>query len=343
MAEEIQPHEVLFVGKGRSVPAWYRCALPALALGCDWAGLINHPPGVGLVTGNVQSVPDWEKYKVVIGQQWAGEYWKEHVLELQSRGIKVIYELDDNIRGVREMPDHDRRFDYSREYVNEHIDVMYECDGMICSTPKLREDYGDICEKSWVCRNGLDLGRYSVTKPQRDEVHIGWFGGSGHRIAFSRWLEPLEQVMEEHPETRFVNIGDPVAQLLSPEFRERSLYIPWSNLETFPAAMTNIDISLAPAGDKGIFRGKSDLRWLEAAALAIPTIANPTVYPDIIHGVTGWHAPDPQAVYEGLSVLVESDMQRIMMGKAAREHLRHDRTIESTCMDWVRPIEEVTD
>lgn len=345
MSETIEPHEVLFCGKGRSVPAWYRCALPALTLGCDWAGLINHPPGVGLVTGNVQSVPDWDKYKVVIVQQWAGEYWLDHVRELQKRGIKVIYELDDNLDGVREMADHDRRLEYNREYVVEHYDVMYECDGLIVSTKWLYDRHAPTMPDgmTWICRNGLDLGRYSVTKPQRSEIHIGWYGGTGHRMAFSRWLEPLEQIMEEHPETRFINIGDPVAQLLSPEYRERSLYIPWMQLETFPAALANIDIALAPAGDIGIFKGKSDLRWLEAAALKIPVVANPKVYPDIIHGVTGWHAPDPQAVYESLAVLVQSDMQRIMTGKAAYEHLKNVRAIEHTAMDWIKPIEDVTD
>ena len=49
-------------------------------------------------------------------------------------------------------------------------------------------------------------------------------------------------------------------------------------------------VALAPAGKGDFFRGKSDLRWLEAGALGIPTIADPPVYWRVEHGVTGFRA-----------------------------------------------------
>lgn len=343
---DINPEDVLFCGKGRSVPGWYRCALPAMELGCDWAGLVDSPPGVGLVTGNVPRVSDWDRYKVVIAQQWAGEYWHDHVQELRSRGTVVLYELDDNLDGVRHQPDHEQRMSYTAENVAAHMDVMVACDGLIVSTPRLKEIYGDPNNlPTWVCRNGIDVGRYAVTPPERETVNVGWFGGTGHRIAVSRWMDAVNDVMSRHEQVRFVNVGEPVADLLWPENRQRSLYIPWASLECFPAAIANIDVSLAPAGTGPFFDGKSDLRWLEAGALGIATVADPRVYGESEHGRTALHARGHDDVVEALEVLCTphggAELRRAI-GGAARAYVRETRSIEATATDWIAAIEGAT-
>ena len=44
--------------------------------------------------------------------------------------------------------------------------------------------------------------------------------------------------------------------------------------------MSTFDVALAPSGNNNLFRGKSDLRWLEASALGIPVVGDPEVYPE---------------------------------------------------------------
>ena len=56
--------------------------------------------------------------------------------------------------------------------------------------------------------------------------------------------------------------------------------------------MTLFDIAIAPSSESNLFKGKSDLRWLEASALGVPLVAHPDVYPEIEDGVTGVHARD---------------------------------------------------
>ena len=51
--------------------------------------------------------------------------------------------------------------------------------------------------------------------------------------------------------------------------------------------MSTFDVALAPSGNNNLFRGKSDLRWLEASALGIPVVGDPAVYPEIEDGITG--------------------------------------------------------
>ena len=64
--------------------------------------------------------------------------------------------------------------------------------------------------------------------------------------------------------------------------------------------MTLFDIAIAPSSENNLFRGKSDLRWLEASALGVPLVAHPETYPEIEDGVTGVHARTPGEVEAAL-------------------------------------------
>jgi glycosyltransferase involved in cell wall biosynthesis len=92
--------------------------------------------------------------------------------------------------------------------------------------------------------------------------------------------------------------------------------------------MADFDVALAPAGRGGFFRGKSDLRWLEAGALGIPVIADPAVYPEIEHGVTGFHAETPAEMRSILLELIADAALRAGVGRAARDHVAAHRRIE---------------
>ena len=82
--------------------------------------------------------------------------------------------------------------------------------------------------------------------------------------------------MHEREDIRFVSVGQPFARDLEPRVRRRArLTVPFSTFETYPASMTLFDVALAPAGRTNFYRGKSDLRWLEASALGMPLIADP--------------------------------------------------------------------
>lgn len=67
---------VLFVGLGSSAPAWYRCALPARALGADWIGARGDASDLDVVNGEIsgplQSMDDLARYDVIVLQQPRG-------------------------------------------------------------------------------------------------------------------------------------------------------------------------------------------------------------------------------------------------------------------------------
>jgi glycosyltransferase involved in cell wall biosynthesis len=337
----------LFVGRGKGAVAWYRCALPAMVLEQDWIGVAGLPGDLAVVTGLTGRVAairedDFDDYDVLVLQQPAGKEWLQAIRRWQARGIVVLFEVDDWLRGIRRMRHHDFHQFFDKAQVESLELCMAACDGVICSTEWLANRYRGVNPRTFVCRNGLDLKRYELTRPEREEVAIGWAGATGHREGVRPWIAEVASVMREHADTRFISVGQPFAQWLEEEFGAgRALSVPFSPLDTYPAAMTLIDVALAPAGKGSFFRGKSDLRWLEAGALGIPIIADPDVYPEIEHGVTGFHASTPAEMRGLLAELVADRELRDRIGAAAKAYVAEHRSAQVAAQRWAEVLNEV--
>lgn len=337
--------KTLFLIRGAGGAGWYRGALPAMALGLEWLGVQSEPPNLQFVTGLTKerlSVEDLESYDVLVVQQPSGTYWTREIRRLQDAGVKVLFEIDDYVQAVRKMADHEFSGHFGKDIVRSYELNMRIADGLICSTDFLAERYRAFNPNAWVCRNGIDLRRYAVTKPERETVTIGWAGGTGHKEALQPWLGVVAEILREHENVRFLSIGARVARDLIDEFGlGRVMSLPFAPFETYPAAMTLIDVAIAPAGRNNFFRGKSDLRWLEASALSTPLVADPLVYPEIQHGVTGFHAATPSDVHEHLTALATDAGLRARIGDAAHAYVSEHRTIQTTVNDWVVALQDV--
>lgn len=337
----------IFVAKGNGAVAWYRCALPAMALGLPWVGANRDDPAFAVCTGDSGVVDGFDgllDYDVVVLQQPAGAAWLRGIRRLQAAGVTVLFEIDDYVQAIRKMRDHDFAGTFGKDAVRAFEMTMRAADGLVVSTEWLARRYRSFNPNVWVCRNGLDMRRYALTRPARAEVNIGWAGGTGHREAVRPWLAPVAAVMREHAATRFVTVGQPFARELEPAFgAARTLAVPFSPLDTYPAAMTLFDVALAPAGKGNFFRGKSDLRWLESSALGVPLIADPDVYPEIEHGVTGFHATTPDEVREHLGALVADPALRARVGEAARSYVREHRSVQAMAPQWAGAIAEAAE
>jgi glycosyltransferase involved in cell wall biosynthesis len=337
--------KTLFLSRGNKATGWYRSALPALALGADWTCYAGTPPDVHLVHGRIDrvlTIEDVPDYDVVVLQQPRGPEWLKVIREWQQRGVVVLADMDDWVRGIRKRKDHDFAQMFDRQTIADYELCLRAVDGIICSTPWLAERYGSLNPRTFVCRNGIDLKRYALTRPARDYVGIGWSGATGHRLAMEPWLAQVATVMVERPETHFVSVGQSFATALEKHFGpERCLSIPFTALDTYPASMTLYDIALAPAGDSTFYRGKSDLRWLEASALGLPIIADPVVYPDIEHGVTGFHAATPAQMGAILRELVADEPLREQVGAAAKAYVTEHRSAQVAAEQWADVLREV--
>jgi glycosyltransferase involved in cell wall biosynthesis len=105
--------------------------------------------------------------------------------------------------------------------------------------------------------------------------------------------------------------------------------------------MKFFDMAIAPSSESNLFKGKSDLRWLEASALGIPLVAHPETYPGIEDGVTGLHARTPKEVEEALLTLVDDVELRERIGRQAYEHVAEHRRIQVAAERWRDVLLEV--
>ena len=215
-------------------------------------------------------------------------------------------------------------------------------DGVICSTPFLAQRYRKYNERTWVCGNGIDLERYAYARPEHDHVNIGWAGGIGHTTSVTPWLPAIANVLRARPEARFVTVGAPFAGELAGEFgAERCRSLPFAPLEVYPASVSTFDLALAPSGNNNLFRGKSDLRWLESSALGVPVIGDPGVYAELEDGVTGLAASTPEEAEAAMLALVDDPGCAERLGEAAHEYVKEHRRIEVAAERWADVLREV--
>jgi glycosyltransferase involved in cell wall biosynthesis len=333
--------DVLMVGIGQSAPLWYRMALPARHMGWDWVGVKGQPPSPQLLTGIVRGdtqLPHYSDYKVVVLQQVSGRAWLGEIQRIRAMGVKVLYECDDYLHGTAKQKGHDFAQAFTKKRLLGFEMCMRACDGMIVSTPYLARRYAKFNRNIYICENGIDLDRYQLTRPPRDSINIGWAGATGHLEALLPWVSELMAMMREDARLRFVSIGEPgVAQAVGQELGNprRAMGIPFIPMESYPSAMTNFDIALAPGGDTAWYRAKSDLRWLEASALGMPTVADPRVYDNIEDGVTGFHATTPAEMSSVLRTLIDDPDLRERVGEQAREEVTSERSSEVAAMKWL--------
>ena len=337
--------KTIFVGWGASVVAYYRCFLPALVLGTDYTAGAGEPPRLALSDGlssGPLTVQDLFDYEVVVAQLARGRGWLKLIRELQEAGVRVLYEIDDYVQGARKDDQHELAEIYDTELVEQFELAMRVTDGIICSTEYLARRYRSFNPRTWVCVNGIDVKRYEWPRPERTGVTLGWAGGVGHARSLSRWEPAVRAVMRARPETRFVSIGFRFADQLVEEFGpERALALPPTHIEVYPASMTLFDIAIAPSAENALFRGKSDLRWLEASAAGLPLVAHPQLYPEIEDGVTGVHARTVDEVEAALLRLVDDAELRVRIGRQAHEHVTAQRNIEVVADNWRDVLTEV--
>lgn len=350
---DFDPSSILMVGIGTSAPMYYRVMLPAVELGVDHIGVQGYPDlGLRRVTGLARSaegsgrMPDFSSYKLVVLQQPSGDGWLALIRDLQAQGVKVLYEVDDYLDGVHAVPHHRNARYYEPSGLDLWHRCMRQCDGMIVSTPNLASLYDGMNENIYVCRNGIDVGRYAWTKPEHEGLNVGWAGSTGHERAAIPWLRALAQLMAGRTNINLITIGEPLSRDFHEHFRGRVLTLPYLSIESYPCAMAQFDVALGPAntaliGGDDWSRAKSDLRWLESSMVGAAFVGNPDVYSDMIAGVTGVEATKPGDAMDAVRHFSEHVDDARAMGERAMGDVLSRRLVASSAQAWARVFREV--
>lgn len=319
--------------QGNPPTSYVRCEMPAKVLG----GQVRHPDsalwaGLDLLDVN-EGVSIWQMLCNVARLQM--------VRRLLSYGVPVFAEVDDdytrwdesvaNADWTAGMPEN-----VYQASVELHRRAMSLVEGIIVSTPRLAEVYGELNPNVAVCRNSVDPDDWEEPVERDDTFRIMWMASASHRVD-QRIIAKALTWASEQDGVEVVVVGSSIQGL---NLRR----IPWiSDLAEYRATMTREapDVGVCPVRDSGFARGKSDLKALEySMAGAMPVISKLDPY-DPWRPLVGEACLEAQKVGEWLETLrwcVDNrDKVREMAGRA-RAHVLAHRTINAEKPAWASAI-----
>ncbi|WP_439136448.1 glycosyltransferase [Roseicyclus sp.] len=211
--------------------------------------------------------------------------------------------------------------------------AMSLCSHGIASTPTIRDAMEGIVRSgmAFTHRNALGrahmaaLAHQATAAADRGEKLVIFYGSGtkAHKAVFTDMLEPaLADVLAARPGKVEIRImGDfPAFKHLDPAHPDIRLLAPIWDFEGFCAALAEADINLSVLEPSVLTDAKSEIKWMEAAMFAIPSVVNPTAtYRDvIIDGQTGLFAQDRKSFAAALLRLIDDADLRGRIGAAAQ-------------------------
>lgn len=276
--------------------------------------------------------------------------WMDWIDRRRAAGTRVLLEVDDYAHGWPELHERypDPRFTNEgiAKLVRTHETYMRSVDGLICSTAFTARQYRRFNRRTFTCLNLVECDEWRLPRGEWDDdrVRIGFYANqTDGRCMLPEWLPAVERVMERHDHVDFMAIGNP--ELLGGLTRRfgdrcdgRSMI---SGYADYKAALSEIDIALAPVPHLDVYRGKTDQRWLHASALGIPTVADPWAYLQVVDDETGLLASDVDQAERQIDRLVVDAKLRERIGRQAQEYVRRHRDMSVGVADWRRAFRRV--
>jgi glycosyltransferase involved in cell wall biosynthesis len=266
-------------------------------------------------------------------------YWppvKRLIDECTRLGIPSVYDTDDLVFDVNEYRKHPKLQEMKKDEregflrgAESYGKCLAACDHAIASTHALAEWMGHYNTGNvFVIENAFDelsirTLEYAESRPrrQRKEVIIGYGSGTrSHDHDFQLVSKALVRILNQFPDVRLVIHGYLNLDGKFDQFSSRITRIPFLPAEAYLQSVADFDISLAPLETSVFNDAKSNIKFIEAALVGVPTVASPskTMASSIEHGKNGFLATTSDEWYDAIRRLVESSNLRIEIGSEAK-------------------------
>jgi glycosyltransferase involved in cell wall biosynthesis len=255
--------------------------------------------------------------------------------QLRSRGALIVLDADDFLYDPAIMrwidsPDFQDpvRAGLYRKELLRHRATLDHCDAITVSTASLAHMMEPFGKPVRVHRNAFSLELLALSQQAAvsrshpaDRVVLGYASGTRtHDKDFNMVQPALCEVMSRHPQVELWLLGDidPGDTWGALRARVKTLpRVPWRNL---PERLAMLDINLAPLVPESPFnQAKSEIKFMEAALVGVPTIASPTdAFSFAVHsGENGYLASNLEEWQSAVETLVCDAAQREATGAAA--------------------------
>ncbi|BAZ09916.1 putative glycosyltransferase [Calothrix sp. NIES-4071] len=218
--------------------------------------------------------------------------------------------------------------------VKLYREALTLCDYAIASTPSLAQEMERVIGNvAWCHRNAIDntLLQFMYTQsPKIARDYISIFYGSGtktHDADFSIVAPAIARIMEKYPNVRLTIVGYlTLPDLLAPYTDRIDRIGLLSNLEVYWEFLSQADINIAPLKPNLFNDCKSEIKWLEAAVLGVPSLVSDTkMYLEILQdGEDVLIASTEQEWFEKLNQIVGDAEYRLHIALQAKQKALHE-------------------
>lgn len=271
-------------------------------------------------------------------------------------GVPTFWEVDDLIFDAELYKTNSNLDDLHKE-VREGIlrgvplyrEAMLACDACIASTASLADAMRRTgVETVHVIENALDDETIWIAKeinatPKKPDglIRIGYGSGSASHDADFRQAAPaILNVLRARYDVRLTIIG---WLKLPPEFEAVESQVerlPTSDYATYMKRLARCQVNIAPLEPSVFNDAKSNIKYLEAAILKLPSVCSSTVEfsRTIEHGKTGFLASNTEEWEALLIRLIEDEDLRFKVGQEAHDHVAAHYTPATVAREKVEPV-----
>ncbi|EGP65862.1 glycosyltransferase, group 1 family protein [Streptococcus sp. oral taxon 056 str. F0418] len=204
--------------------------------------------------------------------------------------------------------------------VQNYGEMLASCDGAITSTNQLKEELLKYKDSVLLNRNLASSELIAVSSQflkedfgVDDRIKIGYFSGSiSHNENFELIKPTIKEVLDNYPSVELHIVGHLDIPQDMKQYSQRIIvheYVDWKFL---PQLISQVDINLAPLVDSVFNRAKSEIKWLEAALVKVPTVSSHIgAFTDmVIDGQTGLLARDDEWKEKLESLILSVELRR---------------------------------
>lgn len=208
--------------------------------------------------------------------------------------------------------------------------LLSMCDGAITSTQTLKSELMNYQPTVFLNRNLASTELVDISsKVMKDYaspsniVKIGYFSGSiTHNENFELIKLDIIKILEQYSHVELHLVGNlDIPKELRP-FKQQLVFHDYVDWHILPSLISEVDINIAPLVDSIFNRAKSEIKWLEAGLVGVPTVAsNIGAFKEmIVDGETGI-LTENEDWYDALSSLIQSKEKRRDIANHARAYI----------------------
>jgi len=226
-------------------------------------------------------------------------YLNQFIYRAKSRGVKVLFDVDDLVFDVRYIDlildtldqdiSHPSAMDHWYAYIGRMGSALKLCDGCITTNEYLGERIREFYDvevnvvSNYLNKEQLDISdrlfneKYESGFKRTEDINIGYFSGTPtHNKDFAIIVESIKEMFDTDSRVRLLIVGyiDLPAELNA--YSGKIEMWPFHDFVNLQRVISLSEINIVPLQENIFTNCKSELKYFEASAVGTITIASPT-------------------------------------------------------------------